>query len=97
MGAPPQRERLSSIRELSFWCSTCPFLFDRFEGSNTTHSIERLRRTLADGLPDIDEQVVEAFSPPVRPGEYVLGGFRIDAGEDMAAVARNMRAWVDRA
>jgi hypothetical protein len=27
----------------------------------------------------------------------VVGGFKIDAGEDMAAVARDMRAWVDNA
>ncbi len=57
--------------ELGFWCGTCPFLFERLEGSNTTQSIEGLQDTLTEGPSEIDEDVVGAFSALLPAGEYI--------------------------
>ena len=56
--------------ELGFWCGTCPFLFERLEGSNNTLSIEGTETTLAEGLTEIDEGVVATFAPLLPSGEY---------------------------
>lgn len=36
--------------ELSFWCGTCAFLFQRLEGARTTLSVEELADRLGAGL-----------------------------------------------
>ena len=59
------------IFELSFWCGTCPFLFERLGGATETVSIDRLEDTLATGIDDFDPQVVEAFGGLLPKGRYV--------------------------
>ncbi len=57
--------------ELSFWCGTCPFLFERLGGATDTLSLEGLSDRLTAGLDDVDAEVVEAFSPLLPAGDYV--------------------------
>lgn len=57
--------------ELSDWCGTCPFLFQRLEGSNDTHSIDELQATLSAGLTRVDDAVIAAFEPLLPIGNYV--------------------------
>jgi hypothetical protein len=56
--------------ELSFWCRTCPFLFERLEGANETLSLEALSSRLAAGLRDLDEEVIGAFAALLPRGDY---------------------------
>ncbi|MEZ5225776.1 MAG: hypothetical protein R2710_03620 [Acidimicrobiales bacterium] len=57
--------------ELSYWCGTCPFLFQRLEGSNGTQSIDELQTKLSDGLSGVDDAVIAAFEPLLPIGSYV--------------------------
>jgi hypothetical protein len=57
--------------ELSFWCGTCPFLFERLEGANETLSLSDVTNQLAEGLRDIDDEVVDKFAQLLPLGEYV--------------------------
>jgi hypothetical protein len=57
--------------ELSFWCGTCAFLFQRGYGANQTMSFEGLEQRLADGLDDLDDQVIEEFETLLPHGEYL--------------------------
>lgn len=57
--------------ELGFWCGTCPFLFERLEGSNSTLSIDGIEATLSKGLTQIDEDVVATFAALLPSGEYI--------------------------
>jgi hypothetical protein len=57
--------------ELSYWCGTCPFLFQRLSGSNETVSIAKLERELAEGLDGLDASIIRAFSQLLPEGEYV--------------------------
>jgi hypothetical protein len=47
---------------LSFWCGTCQFLFQRLDGANDTPSIADLRQRLADGLDDLNDEVINRFA-----------------------------------
>ena len=57
--------------ELSLWCGTCPFLFERLEGANRSLSLPELSERLAGGLERVDEAVLAAVSPLLPPGEYL--------------------------
>ncbi|HMO10640.1 MAG TPA: hypothetical protein PKB06_03855 [Actinotalea sp.] len=57
--------------ELSFWCGTCQFLFQRMEGANESLSLEEMRSQLSRGLDDIDSSVVEAFGGLLPEGHYM--------------------------
>ncbi|MBX3314590.1 MAG: hypothetical protein KF906_09745 [Actinobacteria bacterium] len=57
--------------ELSFWCGTCQFLFERLEGSNQTLSLEGVQDVLNRGLTDLDPLVLGAFGELVAPGRYL--------------------------
>ncbi|MEU7820551.1 hypothetical protein [Catellatospora sp. NPDC049133] len=57
--------------ELSFWCGTCAFLFERMEGANETCSIADVEHRLTDGLHDIDQDVVTRFSELLPRGDYL--------------------------
>lgn len=57
--------------ELSYWCGTCPVLFQRLDGANRTFSIEELDLTLSAGLDELDESVIEAFGSLLPDGEYL--------------------------
>ncbi len=61
-----------SAFELSFWCGTCPLLFERLEPSaEKTVSIPELQETLNNGLTTIDESVIDAFSALLPKGKYL--------------------------
>lgn len=57
--------------ELSFWCGTCPFLFERLEGANDTLSLSDMSDRLAAGLVDLDAEVIERFAALLPRGEYI--------------------------
>ncbi len=57
--------------ELSFWCGTCQFLFKRLEGANQTLSLRDMQQRLADGLDDLDDEVIRKFSALLTLGEYL--------------------------
>ncbi|HZM77271.1 MAG TPA: hypothetical protein VFC19_16175 [Candidatus Limnocylindrales bacterium] len=57
--------------DLSFWCGTCGFLFERLEGANSTCSLEDVDRRLVDGLDGIDEQVIDRFASLLPRGQYL--------------------------
>lgn len=57
--------------ELSFWCGTCPFLFQRLEGANDKLSLVELERKLNEGLEVLDGTVVERFGQLLPRGRYV--------------------------
>jgi hypothetical protein len=55
--------------ELSFWCGTCQFLFQRLEGATRTFSLED-GDTLADDLNGIDDEVISQFEVLLPEGHY---------------------------
>lgn len=57
--------------ELSFWCGTCPFLFERMEGANQTLSIEALEGVLSEGLDEVADTVVKQFGKLLPRGNYL--------------------------
>ncbi len=57
--------------ELSFWCGTCPFLFKRLEGSNGTVSLAETESRLADGIEDLDENIINRFGGLLPAGAYL--------------------------
>lgn len=57
--------------ELSFWCGTCPFLFQRQEGASATVSLAYARDRLAKGLDDVDERVIAAFGDLLGADDYL--------------------------
>lgn len=56
---------------LSFWCGTCPFLFQRLEGANQTLSITALQQRLDDGLQAVDDDIIASLSMLLPAGEYL--------------------------
>lgn len=57
---------------LSFWCGTCPFLFERKEGANKTLSAAREPiAALERPLHMVDERVIEVFSQLIPDGDYL--------------------------
>lgn len=58
--------------ELSFWCGTCPLLFERKEGANQTLSADLQPLTdLEVPLDSVDDRLVETFSRLLPHGEYL--------------------------
>lgn len=57
--------------ELSFWCGTCPFLFQRLHDAARRLSLEALRDRLTAGASHIDTTVVDAFSMLLPEGQYL--------------------------
>lgn len=57
--------------ELSFWCGTCPFLFERKMGANRTLSSQQLTGRLNQGLPGPDPEVVASVASLLPEGVYV--------------------------
>lgn len=57
--------------ELSHWCGTCPFLFERMEGATRTLSVADLDRRLAAGLDELDESVIVPFAELLPTGRYL--------------------------
>ena len=57
--------------ELSFWCGTCPFLFERKMGANRTLSSAELTARLNQGLPGPDPEVVATTAALLSQGVYL--------------------------
>jgi hypothetical protein len=57
--------------ELSFWCGTCPFLFERKRGANRTLSSSELTSRLNLGLSGPDPEVVATAAGLLPRGVYV--------------------------
>jgi hypothetical protein len=57
--------------DLSFWCGTCPLVFERLEGSNRTLSSTDLQERLNSGVSSIDEELQAAVSALMSTGTYV--------------------------
>lgn len=57
--------------ELSYWCGTCQFLFERLEGATETFSLAATQDRLSAGIDDIDDDVVRQYSELLERGEYL--------------------------
>lgn len=58
--------------ELSLWCGTCPFLFERKEGANSTLSGVRERLEELEGpLGSVSEGIIQSFDSLLPSGEYL--------------------------
>lgn len=57
--------------ELTFWCGTCALLFQRQEGANQTVSLEECQARLADGLTDLDGEIVDTFGRLLGTDSYL--------------------------
>lgn len=57
--------------ELSWWCGTCQFLFRRLEGANETLSLDDMAGHLANGISDIDKDVIATFSALLPEDDYL--------------------------
>jgi hypothetical protein len=57
--------------EMSHWCGTCPFVFQRLEGANRTLSMDELAERLDTGLAGVDSSVVEAVSAVLPEADYM--------------------------
>ena len=64
--------------ELSPWCGTCRFLFQRLDGANQTLSLETMQKRLADQVSDLDAQVLSAFGGLLPEGDYLPLLLRIE-------------------
>ncbi len=56
---------------LSFWCGTCPLVFERLAGSNRTLSSDALQGRLNAGLTSIDDDLLRTASLLVPEGDYL--------------------------
>ena len=56
---------------LSLWCGTCPFLFERMEGANSTLSLAEMEDRLAVGLEGLDDDIVQRFGELLPSGSYI--------------------------
>jgi hypothetical protein len=57
--------------ELSLWCGTCPFLFERMEGASRTLSVEAITDRLNTGLEQVDTDTLNAVSALLPVGDYL--------------------------
>ena len=57
--------------EVTFWCGTCPVLFERLDGASKTLSIAGLEDRLRRGLSGIDDQVLAAFAGLLPAAAYL--------------------------
>ncbi|MDJ0952613.1 MAG: hypothetical protein QNJ81_02930 [Acidimicrobiia bacterium] len=57
--------------EMSYWCGTCPFVFQRLEGANRTLSMDALTERLDSGLGEVDTSVVESVASLLPEADYV--------------------------
>ncbi|MFW0792076.1 hypothetical protein [Gordonia sp. CPCC 205333] len=64
--------------ELSFWCGTCQFVFQRLLGANRTLSESELRERLAEQSSAIDPTVVHTYGELLGKGRYLPLLLRIE-------------------
>ncbi|WP_351234810.1 hypothetical protein [Streptomyces sp. NPDC002133] len=74
-GSAPRRRLLvldgKPAFELSPWCGTCQFLFQRLEGANQTLSLEGMQERLAGRVSDLDDGILDAFGSLLPEGDYL--------------------------
>ncbi|MCZ4122444.1 hypothetical protein [Streptomyces sp. H39-S7] len=74
-GSAPRRRLLvldgKPAFELSLWCGTCQFVFQRLEGANTTLSLGSMRERLAGPLSELDDGILDAFGSLLPEGDYL--------------------------
>ena len=73
-GADPTRRLLldgEAAFDLSHWCGTCAYFFERLDGADHIMSVAALDDRLTSGLDDIDEDVVRTFSAILPEGRYL--------------------------
>ncbi|MFD3781187.1 hypothetical protein [Streptomyces sp. NPDC058612] len=75
LGGAPRRRLLmvddEPAFELSFYCGTCPFLFQRLETAGGKLSLESVQKRLTGALEDPDDDVIDAFGALLPEGEYL--------------------------
>src|SRR4051795_13520607 len=57
--------------ELSLWCGTCAFLFERLKGATETMSMAGVQQRLIDGLDSLDEDVIDEFQTLLPVAAYL--------------------------
>jgi len=58
--------------ELSLWCGTCPFLFERKEGANGTLSAEvEVMSELESAVESVDDRILAPFSSLLPEGQFL--------------------------
>jgi hypothetical protein len=69
----PRRLRLDGddAFDLTFWCGTCPLVFERLRGAKRTLTDDQLQGVLNAGLTSISPEVISAVSMLVQPGNYL--------------------------
>ena len=60
-----------SAFELSFWCGTCPFLFEKVGEESARVTFDSYRERLEQGLGDVDFDVVKSLAALIPDGQYV--------------------------
>ncbi|MEV6167726.1 hypothetical protein AB0L99_05810 [Streptomyces sp. NPDC051954] len=75
LGSGPRRRLLvldgKPAFELSMWCGTCQFLFQRLEGANQTLSLDAMQKRLAGRISDLDADILDAFGSLLPEGDYL--------------------------
>lgn len=67
-----------SAFELGLWCGTCPFLFERQEGSRETFSLNEFAAKLAQGVDEIDSQIAHGYGSLLEQGDYLPMLLRVE-------------------
>ncbi len=71
----PNRRTLAvdgaTVFELSWWCGTCPYLFERQPGAGSVPSVDGFRERLASGLESVEDDVVAAYGTLLPAGRYL--------------------------
>jgi len=57
--------------ELSHWCGTCQFLFQRLGGADERLSLGELQARLSAALDDLDDEVITRFAALLEQGTYL--------------------------
>jgi len=71
MGRRQLAIRGRSAFELSFWCGTCPFLFERLDDDPNRVTFDSFTERLQEGLQDIDLEVVDAVATLLPEQRYI--------------------------
>jgi len=85
--------------ELTFWCGTCPVLFQRLEGATRTLSVAGLEDRLGQGLDAVDSDVLAAFAELLPAAAYLPMLLRVTprlvapAGEDDYFAHEQVATW----
>ncbi|WP_346089450.1 hypothetical protein [Streptomyces erythrogriseus] len=74
-GSAPRRRLLvldgNPAFELSPWCGTCQFLFQRLEGASGTLSLAGMQELLAGQVSELDDGILVAFGSLLPEGDYL--------------------------